>query len=129
MNSMRHGDHVARVTYDEAIDRFVGEVVNTSGVITFYGRSTAELRREMAASIEAHRDACRMKGVEPSRPYIGRFNVRLSPAEHAQIAAAAAAAGRSINSWVADACQGRRARARRIAACLRSLMTASHARC
>ena len=99
---MRHGDHIARVTYDEAIDRFFGEVVNTSDVITFYGGSTEELRREMAASIEAHRDACRMKGVEPSRPYSGKFNLRLSPAEHAQIAAAAAAAGKSMNSWVAE---------------------------
>jgi predicted HicB family RNase H-like nuclease len=102
MSLMRHGDYVARVTYDETIDGFFGEVVNTSDIITFYGSSTEELRREMALSIEAHLDACRTKGVEPSRPYSGKFNVRLTPAEHAQIAAAAAAAGMSMNSWVAE---------------------------
>jgi predicted HicB family RNase H-like nuclease len=102
MTLIRHGDHVARVTYDETIDSFFGEVVNTSDVITFYGRSIDELRREMAASIEAHLEACRARGVAPSRPYSGRFNVRLPPDAHARVAAAAAAAGKSMNAWVAE---------------------------
>ena len=74
MTLMRHGDYVARVTYDEEIDSFFGEVINTSDVITFYGRSVEELKREMATSIEVLLEACRAKGVEPSRPYSGRFN-------------------------------------------------------
>lgn len=102
MSLMRHGDYVARVTYDETIDRFFGEVVNTKDVITFYGQSTEELRREMAASIETHLEACKKRGFEPSQPYSGRFNVRLSPAEHARIVAAAAVAGQSMNRWVAE---------------------------
>jgi predicted HicB family RNase H-like nuclease len=63
MTLMHHGEYVARVTYDEAIGSFFGEVINTTDVITFYGRSVEELRQEMAASIEAHLDACRAKGV------------------------------------------------------------------
>jgi predicted HicB family RNase H-like nuclease len=102
MTLMHHGDYVARVTYDEEIDTFFGEVINTSDVITFYGRSVEELRRELATSIAVHLEACRAKGVEPSRPYSGKFNVRLSPAEHAQIAGAAAAAGKSMNAWIAE---------------------------
>jgi predicted HicB family RNase H-like nuclease len=99
---MRQGEHVARVTYDEEIDSFFGEVINTSDVITFYGRSIEELKRELATSIEVLAEACRARGVEPSRPYSGRFNLRLSPAEHARIAAAAAAAGKSMNAWIAE---------------------------
>ena len=34
MTLMRHGEYVARVTYDEEIDSFFGEVINTSDVIT-----------------------------------------------------------------------------------------------
>ena len=103
MTLMRHGDYIARVTYDEAIDSFFGEVINTSDVITFYGRSVEDLHQEMANSIEAHLEACRAKGMEPSRPYSGKFNVRLAPEEHARVAAAAAATGKSMNSWVAEA--------------------------
>jgi predicted HicB family RNase H-like nuclease len=97
---MRHGDYIARITYNEEIDSFFGEVINTNDVITFSGRSGEELRRELAASIEAHLEACRIKGVEPSRPYSGRFNLRISPAVHARVAAAA---GKSMNAWVAEA--------------------------
>jgi predicted HicB family RNase H-like nuclease len=57
----------------------------------------------MANSIEAHLEACRIKGVEPSRPYSGKFNVRLSPDEHARVAAAASATGKSMNAWIAEA--------------------------
>ena len=102
MNLMRHGDYVARITYDEEIDSFFGEVINTSDVITFYGQSVEELKREVATSIEVHLEACRAKGVEPSRPYSGRFNIRLSPDEHARIAGAAAASGKSMNAWIAE---------------------------
>lgn len=55
MDLMRHGDYVARITYDEEIGSFFGEV--------------QELRREMATSIEVLIEACRAKGVEPSRLY------------------------------------------------------------
>jgi predicted HicB family RNase H-like nuclease len=102
MTLMRHDDYIARVTYDEGIDSFFGEVINTSDVITFYGRSVEELKRELATSIEVHLEACHARGVKPSRPYSGKFNVRLSPAQHAQIAGAAAAAGKSMNAWIAD---------------------------
>lgn len=99
---MHHGDYVARVTYDEAIGSFFGEVINTADVITFYGQSVEELRREMAVSIEAHLEACAAMGVEPSRTYSGRFNLRLDPEAHARIAAAAAADNKSMNAWIAD---------------------------
>jgi predicted HicB family RNase H-like nuclease len=54
MTLMHHDDYIARVTYDEEIDSFFGEVINTSDVITFHGRSVEELKRELATSIEVH---------------------------------------------------------------------------
>lgn len=102
MTVMRYGDYIARVTYDEVIDGFFGEVINTPDVITFYGRSVEELRQEMAASIEAHLEACRKKGVKPGRPYSGKFNVRLPPDQHARVAAAAVATGKTMNAWIAE---------------------------
>jgi predicted HicB family RNase H-like nuclease len=102
MNLIHHADYVARITYDEGLDSFFGEVINTSDVVTFYGRPVEELKRELATSIEVHLEACRAKGVEPSRPYSGKFNVRLSPAAHARIAGAAAAARKSMNAWIAE---------------------------
>ena len=39
---------------------------------------------------------------ELRRRFSGKFNVRIPPELHADIAAAAAADGKSLNQWVAD---------------------------
>ena len=86
----------------EDIDSFFGEVINTSDVITFYGRSVDDMKREMATSIEAHLEACRTRGLEPGRPYSGRFNVRLSlPSTHVSPVRRPPPA-KSMNAWIAD---------------------------
>ena len=45
---------------------------------------------------------CREDGVEPRRQFSGKFNVRISPELHAEVATAAAADGKSLNQWVSD---------------------------
>ena len=49
----------------------------------------------MATSIEVHLEACHAKGVEPSRPLQRQVQRPPLPAQHAQIAGAAAAAGKA----------------------------------
>ena len=111
MGIMRHGDYLARVDYDAEIGQFFGEVVNTADVITFYGASVEELEREFSKSLEAHLAFCRKKGIEPGRPFSGRFNVRLLPELHARVSAAAAASGQTMNAWVAKVLEREAARA------------------
>ena len=45
---------------------------------------------------------CEEDGVEPGRRYSGRFNVRISSELHANVVAAAAAEGKSLNQWISD---------------------------
>ena len=70
--SMRHGEYIARIEYDPEIEMFMGVVVNTSDVITFYGDSVEALKNEFAASLEAHAAFCRSKGIVPSRHISGK---------------------------------------------------------
>jgi predicted HicB family RNase H-like nuclease len=102
MTSMRHEDYVAAIDYDEELGLFVGHVVNLSSPITFMGGSVEELRREFATSVETHPAVCRERGITPEKPYSGRFNVRIDPAAHRRVAAAAAKAGNSLNAWAAE---------------------------
>ena len=48
-------------------------------------------------------EICERDGVSPEKPYSGRFNIRLSPALHRQIAERAAQQQISINQWVTEA--------------------------
>lgn len=42
-----------------------GTVINTRDVITFYGSSMDDLKREMAASVDAYLSHCAERGREP----------------------------------------------------------------
>jgi predicted HicB family RNase H-like nuclease len=99
---MRHGDYVARIEFDPELATFFGEIVNTADVITFYGSSVEELQREFGRSIEEHLAFCRRKGIKPSRPFSGKFNVRLPPETHARVSTAAAVSGKTMNAWIAE---------------------------
>ena len=103
MTAMRHRDDLARIGLDEDLGLFAGHVVNLSSPVTFYGRSIDELQREFATSLEVYREVCRERGVEPEKPYSGRFNLRLPPDLHRGLARAAARSGKSLNAWAVAA--------------------------
>jgi predicted HicB family RNase H-like nuclease len=45
---------------------------------------------------------CAETGKAPDKPYSGKFNVRLDPSLHRQVAMAAKSNGTSINTFVAE---------------------------
>lgn len=101
MNTMSHQGYEAVVAYDEEAELFHGEVVNLRDVVTFQGRSVAELKQAFADSIEDYVAFCRERGEEPEKPYSGQFVVRVEPPLHKAAATAARRAGLSLNKWVA----------------------------
>ncbi len=101
-DTLRYKDYLAQVEYDAESDSFHGRVLNVRDVLTFEGRSIAELRREFSASVEDYLEYCAARGESPERPYSGRFIVRVEPEVHRAIAAAATRSGKSLNLWVAE---------------------------
>ncbi len=99
---MDYKGYQATVEFDAESKAFHGEVINIRDVITFRGTSVRELQRELAASVEDYLAFCAERGEDPERPYSGRFLVRVPPEVHRAVAIAAARAGRSLNSWVAE---------------------------
>ena len=93
----------ATVSYDPEIEMFRGEFTGLSGGADFYAADVAGLKAEGEASLRVYLDMCHEKGIEPYKSYSGKFNVRIASALHAVAAAAAAAEGKSLNEWVADA--------------------------
>lgn len=100
MSTMRHGDYIATVEYDLDINMFHGRIVNIRDVVTFYGESVDDLKREFEVSLRTYLVFCREKGVEPVEPFSGNLNLRLGPKRHSRVAAVSAAADRSINAWL-----------------------------
>ncbi|MCL5285169.1 MAG: type II toxin-antitoxin system HicB family antitoxin [Nitrospirae bacterium] len=101
MNLMEYKNYVALIEFDPDIDMFHGRVINATPN-TFYGKSVDELKEEFKTTIEEYLEFCKEKGLEPVRPYSGKFNLRISPGLHRNIAMEAAKSGKSLNSWIAE---------------------------
>jgi predicted HicB family RNase H-like nuclease len=100
---MTYKGYVGDVEYDDDAKLFHGEVVNTRDVITFQGRSVDELERSFQESIDDYITWCDEEGVAPEKPFSGRFNLRLSPDLHREVAIAAKRLNKSMNAFVEDA--------------------------
>ena len=102
-NTMNFGKYKASIRYDAEIEEFRGEFLGLNGGADFYGKSLAELKREGAASLKVFLEMCAEKGIEPERGFSGRLMLRVPPEVHSSVVHAAAAHGKSLNQWAAEA--------------------------
>lgn len=102
-NILEINGYRAVIQYDPDIDLFRGEFLELNGSADFYAADIAGLKKEGALSLKVFLDMCAEDGVEPVKAYSGKFNVRVPPKLHAEIALAAAATGKSLNQWVLEA--------------------------
>lgn len=103
MNTMTLDGYHAKIEYDPELDIFRGEILGLNGGADFYGHSPQELREEFKNSLHVFLEVCQEKGIAPRRHYSGRFNLRISPELHEQLAITAQAAGKSINAIAQEA--------------------------
>jgi len=100
---MEYKGYLGTVEYDAQAKIFHGDIINTRDVITFQGRTVREIERAFRGSIDDYIAWCKEDGVEPEKPYSGKFNVRLSPELHRQIAILAKKRHVSLNNLVEKA--------------------------
>ena len=102
MNIMEIDGYNARIQYDPELDRFRGEILGLNGCADFFGNNPASLRREFRKSLTVFLEVCEEKGISPAKQYSGKFNLRIPPRLHREIAVRATAEDKSINQWVCD---------------------------
>ncbi|MDH2998762.1 DNA repair protein [Pasteurellaceae bacterium LFhippo2] len=99
-NIMEINGHKATIEYDPEIEMFRGEFTNLNGGADFYADNVADLRKEGEQSLKIFLDVCKEKGIEPYKSYSGKFNLRISPELHAEVALLASSQNLSINEWI-----------------------------
>ncbi len=99
-NIMTIDGHRAVVQFDPEIGLFRGEFVGLNGGADFYADSVDGLKREGETSLHVFLDVCREKGIDPSRVFSGKFQVRITEDLHARAVEAAASRGISLNRFV-----------------------------
>ncbi len=105
MSMLNYKGYHGHFEYDGEADIFHGQVLHLRDIITFQGRSIDELKTALADSVDDYLEFCAEEGKSPEKPYSGRFNVRIEPSLHQNIALEAAKHGVSLNHWVAKTLQ------------------------
>ena len=67
--------YVGIFDFDPETDLFHETVININDVITFYGASVTELRKEMQKSVEGYLEFCKELGKTPEKPFLDRFSI------------------------------------------------------
>ncbi len=99
---LKYRSYSGIVEYDPDGKIFTVEVIGVRDVITFQGRTPEEIELSFRAAVDFYLEMCQQDGVAAQKPFSGRFNVRLSPEVHRQIAERAALQRVSLNQWVAN---------------------------
>ena len=102
MNIMEVDGYKAKIEYDPELDQFRGEILGLNGSADFYGKSPASLRKEFKNSLKVFLEVCEEKGIDAKKEYSGKFNLRIQPGLHSQIAARATAERKSINQFISE---------------------------
>jgi predicted HicB family RNase H-like nuclease len=102
MNMMEVGDYKAKAEYDPELDQFRGEILGLNGSADFYGKTPASLRKGFKNSLKVFLEVCEEQGIEPTKNYSGKFNLRIPSRLHREITAHATAADKGINEWVSE---------------------------
>jgi predicted HicB family RNase H-like nuclease len=103
MKTMTVDGFHAKIEYDEELDLLRGEILGFNGGADFDGKNPKELRAKFKKSLQVFLDVCKEKGIDPKRNFSGKFNLRISPELHEQLALAAQAEGKSINMVAQEA--------------------------
>lgn len=105
MSLMKLDGYSAKIEYDADRDSFRGEILGLNGGADFYGHNPKELRTEFRRSLQVFLDVCKEKGIDPHRHYSGKFNLRIAPKLHEQLAISAQSKGVSINTLAQEVLQ------------------------
>ena len=102
MNMMEINGYRAVIQYDPEIELFRGEFIGLNGGADFYAKDIDGLRHEGEISLQVFLEMCLEDGVEPRKAYSGKFNLRVPPPLHAELAVRAASTGESLNQWITN---------------------------
>lgn len=102
MADMEYKGYKARIEFDAHDRIFVGHIAGINDIVGFHGASVSELEQAFYESVDEYLAHCQKTGKAPNKPYSGRIMLRVPPELHADMAAHAAASGKSLNQWLIE---------------------------
>ena len=103
MGTLKYKEFSGTVEYSEEDKCLFGRVIGMNkNVITYEGKTIAELKADFESGIDLYLESCKERGVKPQKPYSGSLNIRIPSELHSQLALKAQITGQSINAIIKD---------------------------
>lgn len=99
-NVIEYKGYFAELSLDIDDDIIVGRVINTADIISFHGDTIEEAKLAFHDVLDTYVESCEQEGIEPARPYSGKFNLRTTPELHKELSKQAKQKGMSLNEFV-----------------------------
>lgn len=103
MNTLEYKKFIGTVNFSEEDDVFFGKIEGINALITFEGRTVAELKKAFREAVTDYIEFCKEKGIKAQKTYTGILNVRLTPEIHRQAAMMATKKGTTLNGLIKKA--------------------------
>lgn len=100
---LTYKDYIGTVHFQAKDEVFYGKIVGIDDLISFEGRSVAELKQAFQEAVDDYLALCRDVGKKPEKSYKGSFNVRIPPEIHREAKRLAAIQGISLNQFIQKA--------------------------
>ena len=101
MDYLEYKGYKGSVEYSKEDNCLFGKVQGMSKALILYeGQTLDELRKDFEEGIDSYIEGCKADGVEPSKPYSGKLNLRMSSELHSKVAAFVATTGITINDFI-----------------------------
>lgn len=102
-NILAYKEFIGTVNYTGDDECFYGKIEGINDLVTFEGKSVAELKKAFKEAVEDYLLLCKQAGKEPYKSVKGSFNVRIEPKLHYSAIYTALKKGISLNQFVAEA--------------------------
>jgi len=97
---LKYKNYIATVHFSTDDEVFHGKVLGINDLVSFEGRSVAELKKAFKEAIEDYLETCKELNKEPEKAYKGSFNVRVPMQLHRAVALAASKKSITLNEFV-----------------------------
>ncbi len=98
-NILNYKGFTAKVEFSADDDVFFGRLLGIDDIVTFEGKTVAELKQAFQETVGFHIEVCEKTGQKLKKNYSGKLLFRLPPELHARIAETAESRGVSINEF------------------------------
>lgn len=102
-NVLKYRGYFTRVEYDSEGGILHGKIEGIVDLVTFAADTASEVEERFHDVVDDYLEMCSEIGKNPNKPFMGSFNVRISPETHRKASMRAFAQGISLNAYVQQA--------------------------